>query len=377
MIQRSALLICLLACLAACARQQPIIRVAIKDSADAVHLTLEGAYSLTDLKTDKKIIKGHGDIVAALKLCGRQLCINSRPLDTDAVRVQAPKGLGVQSGSSLTWYRGELDVFTDTSGKLSAINRLDLEDYLRGVLPREVPANWPMVALRAQAVASRTYALYRMKQAGDLTHDVSADVFSQVYGGRNAEHWRTNRAIKQTYGKALVYREQLVPAFFHANCGGHTENAFFVWNLESEVLQGTPCPYCIGRPGYVWKQNFHARAVQEQLNSQGYPIGAIDSIEVVRQNQSGRAVMLQIHDMDNATLTMPAAEFRTLLGPDIVRSTKFDVMMQGYYFDLIGHGWGHGVGMCQQGANGMALSGKKMMEILEFYYNGALLEKMY
>ena len=291
--------------------------------------------------------------------------------------MQASKGLGVQTGPELTWYRGDLDVLTDETGQLSAINRLELEDYVRGVLPREVPANWPMAALQAQAVASRTYALYRIEQAGELPSDVSADVLSQVYGGRSAESWRTSRAVKRTRGKALVYHEQLVPAFFHANCGGHTENALFVWNLDSEVLRGTACPYCIDRPGYDWKRNFHTRAVQEQLNSQGYPIGPIKAIEVAQQSPSGRAVILRIRDNDNATLTMPAAEFRTVLGPDIVRSTRFEVVMQGYYFDLIGHGWGHGVGMCQQGACGMALAGKNMLEILEFYYSGITLKKMY
>ena len=377
MIQRFVLLLFLLACVCACARQQPLIRVAIKTDADAVRLRLEGTYSLTDLKTGEHLLEGHGDTSAKLSVCGRKLCLDARPLGTDAIRVQAQKGLGVHSGTDLTWYRGDLDVLANAAGQLSTVNRLDLEDYLRGVLPREVPANWPMAALQAQAVASRTYALYRMTQTGDLSHDVSADVFSQVYGGRSAENWRTTRAVKDTRGKALVYQKQLVPAFFHANCGGHTENALFVWNLDSDVLQGTTCPYCIDRPGYAWKRNFHVRAVQNQLNNQGYPIGLIDAIEVVRRNPSGRAVILQIHDTDNATLTIPATEFRTVLGVDVVRSTRFEIVMQGYYFDLIGYGWGHGVGMCQQGACGMALLGKKMREILEFYYNGATLEKMY
>ncbi len=377
MVNRFVLLVCMLACAAACTRQQPIIRVAIKTDADAVRLSLEGAYNLTNLKTGKMLLKGRGNTSAALSVCERRLCIDSQPLDTDAVRVQATKGLGVQSGPNLTWYRGDLNVLADETGQLSTINQLDLEDYLRGVLPREIPANWPIAALKAQAVASRTYALYRIAQAENLSYDISADILSQVYGGRSAEHWRTSRAIKSTRGKALVYREELVPAFFHANCGGHTENALFVWNLDSDVLQGTTCPYCIDRPGYAWKRNFHARAVQDQLNSQGYPIGIIDTIEVIRQSPSGRAVILQIHDTDNATLTIPATEFRTVLGTDVVRSTRFEIMMQGYYFDLIGYGWGHGVGMCQQGACGMALEGKNMQEILAFYYSGITLRKMY
>ena len=96
---------------------------------------------------------------------------------------------------------------------LSAINRLELEDYLAGVLPREVPASWPMAALQAQAVASRTYALHRIEQSGGLPSDVSADVLSQVYGGRSAESWRTSRAVKRTRGRRLSTANSLFRLF--------------------------------------------------------------------------------------------------------------------------------------------------------------------
>jgi stage II sporulation protein D len=368
---------CLIACVGACARQQPLIRVAIKTDADALRLSLEGTYSMTDLRTGKVLRKGRGNTTAALSVCERRLCIDTRPLDTDAIRVQASKGLDVQTGPELTRYRGDLDVLTNETGQLSAINRLELEDYLAGVLPREVPASWPMAALQAQAVASRTYALYRMKQAANLSYDVSADVLSQVYGGRSAESWRTSRALKRTRGRALVYDGQLIPAFFHASCGGHTEDALVVWNLDSAALRGTACPYCIDRPSYSWKRNFSTRTVQELLGSSGYRIGRITDIDVRQRSLSGRAVTLGIRDKNNREITLGATEFRALLGSDIVRSTLFDITMQGAYFDLSGHGWGHGVGMCQQGACGMALEGNSMLDILQFYYNGITLKKMY
>jgi len=377
MLKRIIVILCVLACAGACARQQPFIRVAIKTDADAVRLNLKGTYSFTDLTTGEKLFSGRGGTLAALSVCEKQLCIDARPLDTAAVRVQASKGVGVQSGGTLIWYRGDLDVLADLAGRLSAVNRLGIEDYLAGVLPREIPASWPMQALQAQAVASRTYALYRMEQAESLSYDVSADVLSQVYGGRSAESWRTTRALKRTRGRAMRCEKQLVPAFFHANCGGHTEDARVVWNLDSRALRGTACPYCIDRPAYSWKRNFHTRAVQELLNSRGYRIGLIKNIEVEQRNSSGRIVSLRIRDNENRELAIPAVEFRALLGSDMVRSTLFDVVMQGYYFDLVGRGWGHGVGMCQQGAFGMALEGKSMLDILRFYYNGITLEKMY
>ena len=368
---------CMAVCAAACARQQPVIRVAVKTDTDTVRLNLEGSYAMTDLATGEKLLAGRGGLRAGLSVCGQRLCIDTRPTDSAAIRIQASRGLGVQSDDDLIWYRGELDVLADEYGRLSAVNRLDLEDYLRGVLPREVSSDWPMAALQAQAVASRTYALFRMQQAAGMPYDVSADVFSQVYGGRDAERWRTNRAIKRTRGTALVYRDEIVPAFFHASCGGQTEDSMSVWGLDSEVLHSTICPYCKDRPGYAWKRNFHTRAVQELLNSRGYAIGEIRDIEVAERSPSGRAVRLRFLDSDNATLELPGVEFRALMGPDVVRSTKFEVVMQGYYFDLIGHGWGHGVGMCQQGACGMALEGYSMLEILKFYYAGMALEKIY
>jgi stage II sporulation protein D len=283
----------------------------------------------------------------------------------------------VRSGETLTWYRGDLDVQADADGRLSAVNLLGLEDYLAGVLPREVPASWPMTVLQAQAVASRTYALYRMEQAANLSYDVSADVLSQVYGGRGAESWRTSRALKRTRGRALVSGGQLIPAFFHASCGGHTEDALVVWNLDAAALRGTACPYCIGRPSYSWKRTIKNRTVQELLQSRGYRIGRITDIDVRERSLSGRAVTLGIRDNDNRELALGATEFRAMLGYDVVRSTMFDIRLQGADFAISGHGWGHGVGMCQQGACGMALEGSSMLDILRFYYNGITLKKMY
>jgi stage II sporulation protein D len=377
MLKPVVLALCVLVSVCACARQQPLIRVAITPDAEALQLSLKGLYRVTDLATGKKLRSGWWGTCSALSVCEQQLCLDARQLETASVRVQASRGIGVQSGGNLTWYRGSLDILTDASGRLRAVNQLGIEDYLGGVIPREVPASWPKAALQAQAVASRTYALYRMEQARELDYDVSADVLSQVYGGRSAEKRRTNRALKRTRGKAMVHENQLIPAFFHASCGGHTESAQMVWGLDSAVLKGTACPYCIDRPAYTWKRNFHSRAVQELLNSRGYTIGRITDIEIEQRSPSGRAVALHIHDHDNATLTIPATEFRALLGPDIVRSTRFEIIMKGYFFDLAGYGWGHGIGMCQQGACGMALAGKNMLEILRFYYNGITVKTMY
>ncbi len=377
MLRRISVVLCVIACCGACARQQPLIRVAIKTDADAVRLNLAGAYSFTDLTSGKKLRAGRGGTLAALSVCEQRLCIDDRPLETAAVRVRASKGVGVRTGETLTWYRGDLDVLADEGGRLSAVNRLGLEDYLAGVLPREVPAAWPMAALQAQAVASRTYALYRMGQAAGLSCDVSADVLSQVYGGRSAESWRTSRAIKRTRGRAMVSDGHPIPAFFHASCGGHTEDALVVWNLDSAALRGTACPYCADRPSYSWKRSFSARTLQELLESRGYRIGRIADIGVRQRSLSGRAVTLGIRDKKNREIALGATEFRALLGPDVVRSTLFDITMQGANVELSGHGWGHGVGMCQQGACGMALEGSSMLDILRFYYSGITLKKMY
>ncbi len=144
-------------------------------------------------------------------------------------------------------YRDHLQIIRDGNGKLLVINEVNIENYIKGVLPWEVSPEWSIEALKAQAVVSRTYALFRALDKSNEIYFLEADVLSQVYKGKSLEKARTNEAVDLTRGEVLISGNQIFPAFFHACCGGQTAPADFVWRIQSNgALKGTACPYCIG-----------------------------------------------------------------------------------------------------------------------------------
>jgi len=112
---------------------------------------------------------------------------------------------------------------------MTVVNELELDDYLKGILPREVSFNWPMDSLKAQAVVSRTFALKNLKRHTSEGFNLCATVHCQVYGGRDAEKDETNRAVEDTHNEVLIYDDDLIGSFFHSNCGGRTETPGNVW----------------------------------------------------------------------------------------------------------------------------------------------------
>ncbi|MBD3296191.1 MAG: SpoIID/LytB domain-containing protein, partial [Candidatus Omnitrophica bacterium] len=143
-----------------------------------------------------------------------------------------------------TAYRGDLIVRAGDRG-LDAVNVLKIEDYLKGVVPCEVNSYWPYEVLKAQAIVSRSFALSKTLRRKSRKYDLSADTYSQVYRGREAENWRTSRAVDDTAGLVLGYNGRVVPGYFSSCCGGHTENASVVWGEKSlPPLEGVRCRWC-------------------------------------------------------------------------------------------------------------------------------------
>lgn len=266
--------------------------------------------------------------------------------------------------------RGDLEVVCGQHGLVTAVNAIELEDYVKGVLYHEVSNRWPLEAIKAQAVCTRTYALFRMRSKKRGDYDVTSDIYSQVYGGRNSEKYRTTMAANRTKGLVMVYGTQILPAYFHSVCGGHTEDASELWGHDLLPLKGVPCSFCRTSPHYAWKKNFRSKDVQDKLNANGYKLGLIKAMEVVDRNISGRIRRLKITTRDGKEVFISGKDFRNIIGPNEVRSNNFEIEMKGYYFDLTGKGWGHGVGMCQWGANEMARQRKKFEAILQYYYPG-------
>ena len=163
---------------------------------------------------------------------------------------------------------------------------------------------------------------------------------------------------------------KVVPAFFHSNSGGHTEDANQVWGVDSPPLKGVKSPYSKGMPHYQWKKNYRSSDIQQRLIDGGIEIGLIKDIIVAERTQSGRVRELIIESRSGKKIRISGKRFRDIVGPNLIKSNMYQVRMQGYFFDLIGRGWGHGVGMCQWGAYNMAKQRFRYEEILDYYYPG-------
>jgi stage II sporulation protein D len=265
-------------------------------------------------------------------------------------------------------FRGDITFIRTLDNRITVINNINVEDYIKGVLYHEVSHHWPMEALKAQAVAARTYALYSINPV-DKPYDVTNDIYSQVYGGRDSERYRTGLAVDYTKGQVLTYKGQIIAAYFHATCGGMTEDARELWNLpDIPPLRGVPCGFCKDSPHAHWKKDFKLRDIQNALNLHGYQVGSIKDISIVDRDRSERIEHLKIAQKNGEELIIRGKDFRDLIGPNVLLSNNYEIVMQGYYVNFIGKGWGHGVGMCQWGALGMAKQQFNYRQILAYYY---------
>jgi len=351
------------------------VRIAILKDTESFITSIRGSYKIIDLNTNEVIDQGRRLSSSKVILRNKDIYIGRDNLRTDRIRIELKKDLALLNKKKLKRYRGWIDIVRKKNNKFLVVNRVDLEDYVRGVLYHEVSHRWPIEAIKAQAVATRSYAMYQMKMNKDQPYDVTSDIYSQVYGGKNAERFRTNIAVKRTSKLIMMHHNQVLPAYFHSNSGGHTENVQELWKHKLTPLQGVNDQYSIDAPNYHWKKNFKSSDIQKILNKQGLKIGLIKDIKVINRNGSGRIKNLKITDRQGNVIILTGKKFRSLIGSNIVRSNNFEIIMKGYYFDLVGKGWGHGVGMSQWGAYNMARKKIKYQKILQFYYPGIKLAK--
>lgn len=264
------------------------------------------------------------------------------------------------------------------NGKLTVINELGLEDYIDGILPKEVNPAWPADALKAQAVISRTYVLKNLRKHEKDGFDICTETHCQVYGGVESEDKRTSDAVEATRGEVLVYKGELAQSLFHASCGGHTENPNCVWTWESnapEYLKGVKDKFCSNSPHQYWKNSMSAESIRAKLVKSGYGVGKITKIMMSGHDDSGRPAKLKITS-SKGVLTITPAKFRMAIDPWIIKSAFItDIYSRGNNFTFEGKGWGHGVGLCQWGANIMGEKGYDYKKILQFYYPGTEVEK--
>ena len=258
-------------------------------------------------------------------------------------------------------------------GGIHVIDEIGLEDYVNGILPLEVGSKWTMEALKAQAVASRTFALHSLNRHHAEGYDLCSKVHCQVFGGLEIEDERTNRAVTETRNEILLYKDKPAGTFFFSNCGGRTQDPVNVWGKSERLpyLKSIHCKYCKSGPHYLWKSKISGQDIAEALLSKHiFVILPLRSIRATSEN-------IWIRHRDGE-VKLRAAKFRSMVGVDLIRSTHITKIKKtsSGEFTFQGKGWGHGVGMCQEGTKGMALKGIRYTKILEFYYSGTKLKKI-
>lgn len=345
-----------------------IIRVLVIDDKSSIHLRLDDKFKIFASGSDQLLMQGR-ELNTRLRVERNGFRIGSKDLEAPGLKIRVTGDYDIYIDGRR--FRGDVEILHKDNGRMMIINYVGVEDYLLGVLFHEVSHRWPMECLKAQAIAARTFAIYQARANKMQPYDLRSDIYSQVYGGKNSERVTTTAAVRATKGKVLAFRGDIFPAYFHATCGGHTESASSLWKIDIQPLKGVTCDFCKDSKHYLWTKVLPLEDVSEILRQNGYKIGNIAAVRVISMTNSGRVDKMELMDDAGVTVVLTGKIFRGLLGPNVVRSTRFIPQVREGNLILEGRGWGHGVGLCQWGAYGQARKGAKVADILQYYYPGS------
>ena len=264
------------------------------------------------------------------------------------------------------WYRGKTRLIRQTD-RITAINHVDLEQYLYSVVGAEAVSTWPIEALKAQAVAARSYALYKRNTGTNSFYDVDTTVGTQVYKGLDSEYTTTHEAVDGTLGQIMTYNNEVILAAFHSSSGGHTENVEDVWSSPLPYLRAV-IDYDHQSPVFEWQQVIPVTEIQNLVAG----IGIIKGLKPVQMTPRGRIVTMEVLG-DRGTTTVSGKKLRQALK---LRSTLFRVSTEGNNLRIKGRGFGHGLGLSQWGAYYLAKQGVNYHQILAHYYQSANLTQL-
>ncbi|MCD4783023.1 MAG: SpoIID/LytB domain-containing protein [Candidatus Eremiobacteraeota bacterium] len=385
------------------------VRVALLHNQYAVKISNSNGLTAKDAYELKKITKSPKNIV--VKVYKGKIYVNKIQTNSKFVYIVS-KNIHHTTYLNGVPYRGYYLVGFNNRGRLQVINYVSLEDYIAGVLGGEVSSRWPAESLKTQAVAARTYVMYKLTQSKDKVYDVVNDTGDQMYIGVRGESAKFRRVVKQTSSQILTRGGNVICTYYHSNCGGGTSDSWNVFKKDRGGLTGVKCPYCAGAPNSSWGKTLYTDTIRYRLKKNGYNIGKIFSMKPYSKGKLKRIIYLEIKHSYGTSYVF-ASEFRRIMGYRTIKSTKFDVYPKRYityrhtkkiavsrggvaltssaiggtfrsaskklqvptYFYFSGAGWGHGVGMCQWGARGMALDGYNYKQILMHYYPGTKITK--
>lgn len=269
------------------------------------------------------------------------------------------------------WFRGEL-VLILRDNSITAINDIDIEDYLLSVVPSEMPHSWSIEALKAQSIAARTYAIGYFGRRIEKGYDLESSILDQVYNGVSAEKESTTMAVKDTNGLILAdEKNTALITLFHSSGGGFTDSIENIWKFKKDIK---PSKYIQPKPDYDdkspyfnWERNFSYSKINNLLAE--LKVGQIKSFNPIGRSLSGRVLEIEITG-EKAKKVLYGEELRMLLK---LPSSKFTVSFNQSSINFTGKGYGHGLGLSQWGSKALAEKGFNYLQILTHYYNGARL----
>lgn len=417
---------------------EPVIRVGIWSNQPNIIISSDADFAILNAGSKEMIKEFTAKEKATLAIREDGIAINgvTEPSNSLTVRLNNQDGEHFIEVNKRR-YRGQITIHR-TQGKngLTVVNTLPVEQYLYGVIAKEVSPEWPLEAVKAQAVAARTYALYNIGKHQSDGYDVCATTDCQVYGGRDSEAGGSIQAVDDTYGQAVLYQGKLIAAYFHSNSGGYTENSENVWNTYQPYLRGV-ADVDQNTPHSKWTKQITPMEFEEIMKRYGYHIGSLQAVQLSKltsppvnafdRGVSGRIKTIRI--MGTAgTVELSGNKLRSMLTLD---STLFDISIvtpiqktievqitdsagdrekktidvnvpdrqekeflndkdavhritghPGETIMLNGFGWGHGLGLSQWGAKVMAERAPKgdttyFKEILKHYYQGVDIMRVY
>lgn len=384
----------------------PVVRVLILDSRPSIKVRLSSAFTIGVSNGDEPLARMErgGDFV--VKASGGEAVLvqgNRRIVSSEALVVAPEEGGRVSVGGKP--YRGAMR-FAAGKGGVSAVNVLDIDEYVKGVLPSEIGHLKPeqFEAYRAQSIAARTYALSKLAEKTGGRYDLNATVADQVYSGFAGENEAASRAVDGTRGLVCTFLGEPIKAYYCSCCGGHTADIRIGWPWK------TPYPYlcgvrdtvpelpgeslCRGSRHFRWRTRWSAaslssvlrKTVPRELRVSSRAVGKLTGLRALGVAPDGRVTGIEI-ETDRETFVVQGDRIRWVLKPDpaseaILKSTLFrmEVSLAGDRIsavDLLGGGNGHGIGMCQTGAIRMAELGYAGEDIIAHYYPGARIARLY
>jgi len=383
------------------------VRILVAGGATSLRLTPQSDSAIENPQTGTRlaVVKAGARLRArqnrgAVALRGAGLAVDGRnlrivPLSEDrGTAISSIRGWG-RSGL----YPGAIDITLGPAG-IRVVERTDVETYIAGVVASEMPASFPLEAMKAQAVAARTYALYHLGSHSSEGADLCGRVHCQAYAGRPRPESRAARAAAETAGEVLVWNGLLLDAMYSAACGGSTATAWEVRQgkllpyLRAQPDSSDPfgdSPYCARGHTITWMKRFTlaqadrfvSRNLDAVTGAPGLKPGRLESLRVIKPVSAARAQWLKVYTTKGVWQVRGDA-IRWLFGdgrpgPEGLRSIAFEMSVEedaagrpsAFIFSGVGHG--HGIGLCQWGARGRALDGQSARQILAAYYPGAVL----